>query len=99
MENGKKSIYLKYESVGPFLNNLDARIMFNLLILFGAGISAAVGIFMFFRPVAAIEVQRRFYEKINWRIEPISMAKEIRNTKIMGLFLVIISLAAVVYCK
>lgn len=70
-----------------------------MLIMLGVGVSAAVGVFLFFRPVAAIEVQRRFYEKINWRIEPISMTKEIRNTKIMGLFLVIISLAAVVYSK
>ena len=73
--------------------------MFNLLIILVAGGSAVVGVFLFFRPAEAIEVQRRFYEKINWRIEPISIPKEIRNTRIMGLFLVIISLAAVVYSK
>ena len=72
--------------------------MFNLFIIFGAGVSFAIGLFVFFRPAAAIEFQRLFYEKINWRIEPISMAKEIRNTKIMGLFLVIISIVAIFFC-
>jgi hypothetical protein len=71
--------------------------MFNLLIMLSVGVSLAVGLFVFFKPAAAIEFQRRFYEKINWRVEPISMPKEIRNTKIMGLFLVVISVAVVVY--
>jgi hypothetical protein len=39
------------------------------------------------RPELAIEIQKRFYAKINWRIEPVSMPKEIRNTRIMGWFL------------
>jgi len=70
--------------------------MFNLLILLAVGMSLALGLVVFFKPAAVIEFQRRFYEKINWRVEPISMPKEIRNTKIMGLFLIVISLAAVV---
>jgi hypothetical protein len=49
-------------------------------------LSFLFGIFVFFKPSSAIELQRRFYEKINWKIEPISMTKEIRNTKLMGLF-------------
>lgn len=60
-----------------------------LLSLFSAGI----GLFIFLKPALAIEIQRRFYAKINWRIEPISMQKELRNTKIMGMFL--FALAAV----
>ena len=52
--------------------------------------SLAIGLFLIFKPSSAIELQRRFYELINWRIEPISMQKEIRNTKLMGLFLIII---------
>ena len=39
----------------------------------------------------------RFYEKINWRIEPISMEKEIRNTEIMGVSLIVLTVLAVVY--
>ncbi|HOW36409.1 MAG TPA: hypothetical protein PL155_08370 [Candidatus Omnitrophota bacterium] len=47
-----------------------------------------VGAFISLRPSRVIELQKKFYEKINWRIEPISMAKEIRNTRLMGLFLI-----------
>lgn len=57
----------------------------------------SVGLFLFFKPSLAIEIQRRFYEKINWKIEPISMQKEIRNTKIMGLFLIIVVLLTMTY--
>ena len=57
----------------------------------------AVGLEMFFNPGAVIEFQRKFYEKINWRIEPISMLKEIRNTKLMGLFLVLAALLVIIY--
>jgi len=65
-------------------------------ILISAG-SILFGLFMFLNPKFAIEIQRRFYEKINWRIEPISMQREIRNTKIMGLFLIIIALLTITY--
>jgi hypothetical protein len=60
-----------------------------------AGIT--IGLFVFFKPGLAIEIQRKFYEKINWRIEPISMPKEIRNTKILGMCLVVVSIAAMIY--
>ena len=74
--------------------------MASLLILISILIvvsSILIGLFLFFNPALAIEIQRRFYERINWRIEPISMSKEIRNTKIMGLFLIIISLLTIIY--
>lgn len=57
-------------------------------------LSAALGLSIFFHPDLAIEIQRRFYAKINWRIEPISLQKELRNTKIMGIFLFVFSVAA-----
>ena len=60
-------------------------------------VSLLIGLFLLFNPVLAIEVQKKFYEKINWRIEPISMQKEIRNTKIMGLILVITALFTISY--
>lgn len=53
------------------------------------------GTFVFLRPLRMIELQKKFYEKINWRIEPISLPKEIRNTKIMGCFLIIFVVLAV----
>jgi hypothetical protein len=55
----------------------------------------ALGLFLFLRPTRAIDAQCRFYEKINWRLEPISMEKEIRNTKVMGLFLIVLVLISV----
>jgi len=65
------------------------------ILIYLAGIT--VGLVMFLNPAAAIEFQRKFYEKINWRIEPVSMPKEIRNTRLMGLFLVLAVFLAIVY--
>ncbi|MCM8770608.1 MAG: hypothetical protein NC936_01905 [Candidatus Omnitrophica bacterium] len=59
--------------------------------------SVLLGSFMFLKPSYAIELQRRFYLKINWKMEPVSMPLEIRNTKIMGLFLIIFSFAIAAY--
>ena len=69
--------------------------MFILSIMTFVGI--IIGLFVFFKPEMTIEIQKNFYEKINWRIEPISMRKEIRNTKIMGIFLVALSIAAIIF--
>ncbi|MFH1360788.1 MAG: hypothetical protein ABIJ41_07150 [Candidatus Omnitrophota bacterium] len=52
-------------------------------------VSLSLGLFIIFRPLRVFEIQKRFYALINWRIEPISLPKEIRNTKFMGLFLVV----------
>ncbi len=46
--------------------------------------SSAIGLFLILRPAQTIELQKQFYFKINWRMEPINMALEIRNTRIMG---------------
>lgn len=47
-------------------------------------------------PEKLIEAQRRFYEKINWKIEPIDFAREIRNTRIMGLSILLFVAAALI---
>jgi hypothetical protein len=60
-------------------------------------LSVAIGLVMFFRPGAVIEFQKKFYEKINWRIEPISMSREVRNTRLMGLFLIFAVPLAIIY--
>lgn len=60
-------------------------------------IGLIIGLFIFFKPELTIEIQRKFYERINWRIEPISMQKEIRNTKIMGIFLVVVAVVTAIY--
>ncbi len=60
-------------------------------------IGIIIGLFVFFKPELTIEIQKKFYERINWRIEPISMQKEIRNTKIMGMFLVVVAVVTIIY--
>lgn len=64
-----------------------------LIIIIFSVFGVCIGLTLAFKPEFAIEIQRRFYEKINWRIEPISMPKEIRNTRIMGWFLIIVVVA------
>ena len=65
-------------------------ITFSLFILF-------IGFLYIIKSGLVIEIQRRFYEKINWRIEPISMPKELRNTQLMGWLLIIVWLATFIY--
>jgi hypothetical protein len=60
-------------------------------------LNIAIGLFLLLKPSLTIELQRRFYEKINWRMEPISMEKEIRNTGIMGASLIVLTAAAIIY--
>jgi hypothetical protein len=62
-----------------------------VLVLFSC-LGLVIGFFLAINPVLAIEIQKRFYAKINWRMEPISMEKELRNTKIMGCALLVICL-------
>jgi hypothetical protein len=57
-------------------------------------LSAAMGIFLLRYPKSAIELQKKFYACINWRIEPINLEKEIRNTRLMGGILLVVFLSA-----
>lgn len=59
-------------------------------------IAFPVGLTLILNPNLAIELQKRFYAGINWRIEPISLKKELRNTRIMGVLIIILSLSAVI---
>ena len=52
-------------------------------------IALSCGAFVYLKPLRTFEIQKRFYALINWKIEPISIENEIRNTKIMGLFLMV----------
>jgi hypothetical protein len=60
-------------------------------------INILLGLFLFLKPASAFRIQKKFYEKINWRIEPISIDRETRNTKIMGFSLIVLTLLLVVY--
>jgi hypothetical protein len=54
-----------------------------------------IGLLLVKNPALAIELQKRFYRRINWKIEPISLSKEIRNTRLMGEFLAVVSVATI----
>ena len=69
----------------------------SLLILLAVTIiNICLGLFLMRRPASAFELQKRFYEKINWRIEPISVDREIRNTRVMGIFLIVVTVLLVI---
>ncbi len=59
--------------------------------------SLAIGLLLILRPAQAIELQQRFYFKINWRMEPVNMALEIRNTRMMGFMIMGVMTVFVVY--
>ena len=44
------------------------------------------------KPKKVIETQIALYRPFNWKIEPISMEKEIRNTRIMGLVVLVLGI-------
>ena len=68
------------------------------VIILASSLGIIVGAFLHLKAALAIEMQRKFYLSINWRIEPVSMEKELKNTKIMGRIMVFISiLTALVY--
>ena len=48
-----------------------------------------VGLGLLLCPQKAIKMQEEFYRHINWNIAPISLDKEIRNTRIMGVICLI----------
>jgi hypothetical protein len=73
------------------------EVLAYIILIFIAASSILIGFFLFLNPYLSIRIQQKFYERINWRIEPISMSKEIRNTKFMGLFLLFLSFLVMVH--
>jgi hypothetical protein len=61
-----------------------------------SGFMLFFGFFMYLRPADAIDVQKRFYARINWRIEPVNLEKELRNTRAMGIALLVLAVSAIV---
>lgn len=70
----------------PFCVQLTISV---IAILFGALIS--------WKPRKTIDIQIAFYRLINWELKPISMEKEIRNTRIMGAFVLIAGILTFLY--
>jgi len=67
-----------------------SSVVIYILLLCIALLGIITGLLSISKPIFVIKVQQRFYSKINWRIEPISFEREVRNTKIMGYFSLII---------
>ena len=60
-------------------------------------IAIILGGLIAWKPKKTIEIQTALYRPFNWKLEPISMEKEIRNTRIMGLTALILGILALIY--
>lgn len=60
-------------------------------------IATLFGALVAWKPKKTIDIQIALYRPFNWKIEPISMEKEIRNTRIMGLTVVILGMLSLIY--
>ena len=85
---------------GQFIESIIAVLsiipVLPVLVLFSM-FGFITGLLMAFNPALPIEIQRRFYYHINWKIEPVSMSKEIRNTRAMGWFLIVLSITTLLF--
>lgn len=70
--------------------------MFFLAKIITTTLALLTGIICLTNPGLAIKIQQRFYEKINWRIEPINLNLELRNTRIMGLINLILAMLIII---
>jgi hypothetical protein len=71
--------------------------MATLIFICVALFALITGSFVYSSPERIIDIQKKFYALINWRMEPISMPREIRNTKLLGLFLILFTLISCLY--
>ena len=60
-------------------------------------IAIAFGGLIAWKPKKVIDIQIALYRPFNWKIEPISMEREIRNTRIMGLAVLILGILSLGY--
>ncbi len=58
-----------------------------------AAIGLAFGIFSTFWPARSIRLYQWIMERFNWKVTPIDEARELRNTKILGIALIPLSVA------
>ena len=60
-------------------------------------IAIVFGALVAWKPKKTIDIQIALYRPFNWKLEPISMVKEIRNTRIMGLTVLILGILSLIY--
>jgi hypothetical protein len=68
-----------------------------LLIILNFIASITLGWVLISRPLQVIEFQKRLYYKINWRMEPVNMDLEVRNTRIMGFMIMGVVITVILY--
>ena len=62
-------------------------------------VGAVVGLLVYLYPVSVMRMQVKFFEKLNWRVELISLQREFNRIKYTGLYLVGLCLLAGIYIK
>ena len=72
----------------------DGTICLFCVRLTAVAIALILGALVAWKPRKTIEIQIALYRPFNWKLEPISMEKEIRNTRIMGIALLVVGAAA-----
>ena len=62
-----------------------------------AAVAIIFGTVIAWKPRKAIDIQAALYRPFNWKLEPISMEKAIRNMRIMGMTVLILGIISLVY--
>ena len=58
--------------------------------------SLVFGTLLMWKPRKVIGIQTALYRPFNWKLEPISMEKEIRNVRIMGAMIFILGILSII---
>lgn len=56
------------------------------------GLGLALGVLSFAWPMRSIGLYQWVMERFNWKVAPIDEAREVRNTRVLGLALAVLSL-------
>ena len=83
------NLFMEYSCYGGVICLFYARLSITI-------IAIVFGTLLAWKPKKAIEIQIAIYRPFNWKIEPISMEKEIRNTCIMGLAVLVLGVISLV---
>jgi hypothetical protein len=68
-----------------------------ILSIFLPVVGVVIGFILTRAPGLCIELQKRAYALINWRVEPISMERELNNTRLMGFVLTSLSMVGLIF--
>jgi len=60
-------------------------------------IAIVFGALVVWKPKKTIDIQTALYRPFNWKLEPISMEREIKNTRIMGMTVLILGVISLIY--